>query len=50
MQKASKKAKMPSISKTTDILTLDEDGFEALCEDVGEAVQELMEDIQDAME
>ena len=44
------KAKMPSISKTTDILTLDEDGFEALCEDVGEAVQELMEDIQDAME
>jgi len=43
-------AKVPSISKTTEILKLSEDDFEALAEDVQDAVEELMEKIQDAMD
>ena len=43
-------AKLPSISKTTEVVKLSEDDIEALVEDVQEAIQDLMEDIQDAME
>ena len=43
-------AKLPSISKTTEVVKLSEDDIEALIEDVQEAIQDLMEDIQDAME
>ena len=42
-------AKVPSISKTTEILKMSEDDFEQLFEDVQDAVQDLMDDIQDAM-
>ena len=42
-------AKVPTISKTTDLLTLSEDDFEDLGEDVKEAVQDLVEKIRDEM-
>ena len=42
-------AKLPTISKTTDLLTLSEDDFEDLGEDVKEAVQDLVEKIRDEM-
>ena len=42
-------AKLPSISKTTEVLKLSEDDIEALVEDVEEAVQELVESVQDAV-
>ncbi len=43
-------AKMPSVSKPTEILKLSEDDIEALFEDVQDAVQDLMEKIQDEMD
>ena len=45
----SESAKVPTISKTTDLLTLSEDDFEDLGEDVKEAVQDLVEKIRDEM-
>ena len=41
---------MPSVSKPTEILKLSEDDIEALFEDVQDAVQDLMEKIQDEMD
>ncbi len=46
----SESAKLPSISKTTEIVKLSEDDIEALFEDVQDAVQELMEKVQDEMD
>ncbi|MBQ6292555.1 MAG: hypothetical protein IJK77_01600 [Lachnospiraceae bacterium] len=43
-------AKLPSISKTTEVVKLSEDDIEALFEDVKDAVQELMEKVQDEMD
>ncbi len=42
-------AKLPTVSKPTEVLKLSEDDIEALIEDVQDAVQELMEKVQDAM-
>ena len=43
-------AKLPSISKTTEVVKLSEDDIEMLIEDVQDAVQELMEKVQDEMD
>ena len=43
-------AKLPTISKTTEILTLDEDGLEDLMEDLQEAVLDLRDTVMDAMD
>ncbi len=43
-------AKLPSISKPTEIVKLSEDDIEALFEDVQDAVQELIEKVQDEMD
>ena len=42
-------AKLPTISKTTEILSLDEDGLQALLEDISDAVMDLRDAIEDAM-
>ncbi len=42
-------AKLPTISKTTEILSLDEDGLEDLIDDVQDALMDLMGAVQDAM-
>ena len=42
-------AKLPTIAKTTEILSLDEDGLQALLEDISDAVMDLRDAIEDAM-
>ena len=43
-------AKLPGISKTTEVVKLSEDDMEALIEDIQDAIDELMEKVQDAMD
>ena len=42
-------AKLPTIAKTTEILSLDEDGLQDLLEDISDAVMDLRDAIEDAM-
>ena len=43
-------AKLPTISKTTEILSLDEDALTDVIEDIREAIEDLRDTIEDAMD